>query len=50
MHKYQLNLFENHNIRLKAPIRKNKPNYKEKPYTFKKSRKRIETLFYQLCE
>lgn len=47
---YQLNLFESHNIRLKTPMRKNQINYKEQPYIFKKSRKRIETLFSQLCD
>lgn len=48
--KYQLNLFENHDIRLETPMRKNQHNYKEQPYVFKKSRKRIETLFSQLCD
>ncbi len=47
---YQLNLFECHNIRLETPMRKNQANYKEQPYIFKKSRKRIETLFSQLCD
>lgn len=47
---YQLNLFESHNIRLETPMRKNQHNYKEQPYIFKKSRKRIETLFSQLCD
>ncbi|GAA4113922.1 hypothetical protein GCM10022393_13160 [Aquimarina addita] len=30
-------------------MRVNQKNYKEQPYNFKKSRKRIETLFSQLC-
>jgi hypothetical protein len=47
---YQLNLFESHNIRLETPMRTNQINYKEQPYIFKKSRKRIETLFSQLCD
>ena len=47
---YQLNLFEYHNIRLETPMRSNQHNYKEQPYVFKKSRKRIETLFSQLCD
>ncbi len=47
---YQLNLFHNHNIKLETPMRKNQHNYKEQPYRFKKSRKRIETLFSQLCD
>ena len=47
---YQLNLFENYNIKLETPMRTNQHNYKEQPYIFKKSRKRIETLFSQLCD
>ena len=31
-------------------MRKNQPNYKKQPYVFRKSRKRIETLFSQLCD
>jgi len=47
---YQLNLFQNYNIKLETPMRKNQYNYREQPYRFKKSRKRIETLFSQLCD
>jgi hypothetical protein len=47
---YQLNLFENHQIKLEVPMRKNQKNYKEQPYLLRKSRKRIETLFSQLCD
>ncbi|MDO5970014.1 IS982 family transposase [Flavivirga aquimarina] len=47
---YQLNLFESYNVRLETPMRSNQINYKEQPYIFKKSRKRIETLFSQLCD
>lgn len=47
---YQLNLFESYNVRLETPMRNNQLNYKEQPYIFKKSRKRIETLFSQLCD
>ncbi len=47
---YQLNLFENNNIKLSVPMRKNQHNYKDQPYIFGKSRKRIETLFSQLCD
>lgn len=47
---YQLNLFQKCNIKLETPMRKNQYNYKEQPYRFKKSRKRIETLFSQLCD
>lgn len=47
---YQLNLFENHQIKHEVPMRKNQKNYKEQPYLLRKSRKRIETLFSQLCD
>lgn len=47
---YQLDLFESANIRLETPMRRNQKNFKEQPYIFKKSRKRIETLFSQLCD
>ena len=48
--RYQLDLFESANIRLKTPMRRNQKNFKEQPYIFKKSRKKIETLFSQLCD
>lgn len=48
--KVQLNLFENCNIKLSTPMRNNQYNYKKQPFVFKKSRKRIETLFSQLCD
>lgn len=47
---YQLNLFEKVNIKLETPMRKNQKDYKDQPYIFRKSRKRIETLFSQLCD
>ncbi len=47
---YQLNLFEHSQIKLETPLRKNQLNYKKQPYIFRKSRKRIETLFSQLCD
>ncbi|MCB9426665.1 MAG: IS982 family transposase [Flavobacteriales bacterium] len=47
---YQLNLFETANIKLDVPMRINQDNYKKQPYVFRKSRKRIETLFSQLCD
>lgn len=31
-------------------MRKNQKNYKVQPYMIRKSRKRIETLFSQLCD
>lgn len=46
----QLDLFESCNIKLKVPMRKNQNNYTKQPYTLRKSRKRIETLFSQLCD
>ncbi len=46
----QLNLFETANIKLQTPLRKNQYNYKKQAYVFRKSRKRIETLFSQLCD
>jgi len=48
--KYQLDLFESRNIRIEVPMRKNQHNFKQQPYVFRKSRKRIETLFSQLCD
>ena len=46
----QLNLFETCNIRLNTPMRSNQKEYKKQPYVFRKKRKRIETLFSQLCD
>ena len=46
----QLDLFESANIKLETPMRKNQKGYKKQPYIFRKSRKRIETLFSQLCD
>src|SRR5690606_13798665 len=46
----QLNLFETLNIKLSTPMRSNQYDYKKQPYVFRKSRKRIETLFSQLCD
>ena len=31
-------------------MRRNQKGYKKQPYVFRKSRKRIETLFSQLCD
>jgi len=47
---YQLDLFESKQIKLEVPMRKNQYNYKKQLYIFRKSRKRIETLFSQLCD
>lgn len=46
----QLDLFQSVNIKLETPLRINQKQYKPQPYIFKKSRKRIETLFSQLCD
>ena len=46
----QLDLFQTVNIKLETPKRKNQIDYKPQAYIFRKSRKRIETLFSQLCE
>ena len=46
----QLNLFETCNIKLNTPMRNNQKDYKKQPYVFRKKRKRIETLFSQLCD
>ncbi len=46
----QLNLFETYNLKLNTPMRNNQNNYKKQPYIFRKKRKRIETLFSQLCD
>jgi len=46
----QLNLFESVNINLQTPMRKNQIGYVKQPYVFRKSRKRIETLYSQLCD
>jgi len=48
--KIQLNLFESYSIKLNTPMRRNQKNYKKQPYVFRKKRKRIETLFSQLCD
>jgi len=46
----QLDLFRTVNIKLENPMRMNQKQYKPQPYIFRKSRKRIETLFSQLCD
>lgn len=46
----QINLFESANIKLEVPMRKNQKGYVKQPFVFRKSRKRIETLFSQLCD
>jgi len=46
----QLDLFESVNIQLKTPKRMNQKDYKRFPIVFRKSRKRIETIYSQLCD
>lgn len=47
---YQRDLFSSNQIRLEVPMRRNQKDYKPQAYVFRKSRKRIETLFSQLCD
>ena len=47
---YQRDLFSSNNITLEVPMRMNQHNYESQNYAFRKSRKRIETLFSQLCD
>jgi hypothetical protein len=46
----QLDLFQTVKVKLETPKRANQKDYKPQPYIFRKSRKRIETLFSQLCD
>ena len=46
----QLDLFQTVKVRLETPKRSNQKDYKQQPYIFRKSRKRIETIFSQLCD
>lgn len=46
----QLNLFESANIRLDTPKRANQKSSTPQPYILKRARKRIETLYSQLCD
>lgn len=46
----QLDLFHSANIRLETPMRYNQKNYRKQDWIFRKTRKRIETLFSQLCD
>jgi len=46
----QIDLFQSASIKLETPMRINQKQYKKQPYIFRKSRKRIETLFSQLCD
>lgn len=46
----QTSLFESANIRLEVPMRSNQHNFRPQPYIIRKTRKRIETFFSQLCD
>ncbi len=46
----QTDLFNYANIKLDTPMRSNQKNYQKQKYTFRKSRKRIESLVSQLCD
>jgi len=47
---YQQDLFETSAIKVETPMRKNQLNFKPFDPTLRKARKRIETLFSQLCD
>lgn len=47
---WQADLFESNAIKLETPMRKNQKNFKIFPSVFSRARKRIETLFSQLCD
>ncbi|WP_421976007.1 IS982 family transposase [Roseivirga seohaensis] len=47
---WQTDLFETVNISLETPMRSNQKGYRKQPFVFRKARKRIETLFSQLCD
>lgn len=47
---YQADLFGSRGIDLKTPMRVNQHNYEPFRQEFRKARKRIETLFSQLCD
>lgn len=46
----QTDLFNTQGIKLKTPMRANQKDFRPFPFVFKKCRKRIETLFSQLCD
>jgi len=46
----QLNLFESAQIQLDTPKRKNQKDFNPQFYLYRRKRKRIETLFSQLCD
>jgi hypothetical protein len=46
----QLDLFHSASIKLHTPMRSNQKEFRPYPYLFRKSRKRLETMFSQLCD
>ena len=48
--KVQIDLFSYANIKLSTPMKSNQHNYKKQPFLLRRARKRIETLFSQLCD
>lgn len=46
----QLDLFQMANVTLETPKKRNQKDYRPQAYIFRKSRKRIETLFSQFCD
>jgi hypothetical protein len=47
---YQLDLFSSCNVKLETPMRQNQAGYAPFQPVYRKCRKRIETLFSQLCD
>lgn len=47
---WQTDLFESSAINLETPMRRNQKDFKVFPRAFSRARKRIETLFSQLCD
>ena len=47
---YQADLFETSAIRLETPNRKNQVSHKPFHWSLRRARKRIETLYSQLCD
>lgn len=47
---HQIDLFATCHVKLQTPLRANQKDYKPYPIAFRKVRKRIETLFAQLCD
>lgn len=46
----QTELFENNRLLLNTPMRSNQKQFRKQPAVFRRARKRIETIFSQLCD